>query len=159
MATESASAIVRSIIIAEPNLPTDQVIEKAQARGVKVPPKNIRKLFYNVKGEMKKKAEKAPAPASAARLTPKPQPHVTASAKAASSAPASPAPVPILAAVLSDLPAVLANVALVNKVVGTCGGSENARQVAEAVRACGGLEAFLQHLELVAGIRAGDAAQ
>ena len=47
----------------------------------------------------------------------------------------------------------MANVALVNAVVGTCGGAEQARQVAEAVRACGGVDAFLQHLELVAGIR------
>jgi hypothetical protein len=30
---------------------------------------------------------------------------------------------------------------------------DQARQVAEAVRACGGIDAFLQHLDLVAGIR------
>jgi hypothetical protein len=48
---------------------------------------------------------------------------------------------------------VFANVALVNKVVGTAGGVEQARQVAEAVRSCGGVDSFLQHLDLVAGIR------
>ena len=46
-----------------------------------------------------------------------------------------------------------ANVALVNEVVGTAGGVEQARQVAEAVRSCGGVDAILQHLDLVAGIR------
>ena len=44
------------------------------------------------------------------------------------------------------------NIALVNKVAREAG-VEQARQVAEAVRACGGVEAFVQHLELVAGIR------
>jgi hypothetical protein len=51
------------------------------------------------------------------------------------------------------LSGVLANVALVNKAVGAAGGVEQARQVAEAVRSCGGVAAFLQHLDLVAGIR------
>jgi len=53
----------------------------------------------------------------------------------------------------SGLAAVLANVALVNQVVGLCGGPDQARKVAEAVAACGGVDAFLQHLDLVAGIR------
>lgn len=36
--------------------------------------------------------------------------------------------------------------------------SAPARRVAEAVRACGGVDAFLQHLDLVAGIRAPESA-
>ena len=36
-----------------------------------------------------------------------------------------------------------------------CGGVEQARGVAEAARACGGIDAFLEHLEAVAAIRSG----
>ena len=52
-------------------------------------------------------------------------------------------------------PAVLANVALVNAVVGPVPGAwRTPAGSAEAVRSCGGVDAFLQHLDLVAGIRA-----
>lgn len=54
----------------------------------------------------------------------------------------------------SDLAGVLANVTLVNRVVDQAGGVDAARAVAEAVRACGGVDPFLQHLDTVAGIRA-----
>jgi len=53
-----------------------------------------------------------------------------------------------------DLTGVFSNVTQVNTVVTACGGVDQARQVAEAVRACGTLEAFLQHLDLVASLRA-----
>lgn len=53
-----------------------------------------------------------------------------------------------------NLAEVLANVALVNSVIGTCGGVEQVRQVAEAIRSCGGVAAFLTHLDLIASIRA-----
>ncbi len=48
---------------------------------------------------------------------------------------------------------VLSNVALVNATITAAGGVEQAKQVAEAVRACGGPDAFFQYLDLVAGIR------
>jgi len=51
-----------------------------------------------------------------------------------------------------DLAGIFANVALVNKVRTLCGGTENAKQVAEAVRECGSVDVFLQHLDLVTGI-------
>jgi hypothetical protein len=53
----------------------------------------------------------------------------------------------------TDVNIVFSNVNLVNKVVGVAGGVDQARQVAEAVRSCGGVEPFLKHLELVAGIK------
>lgn len=53
----------------------------------------------------------------------------------------------------SDLTDIFKNVNLVNKVVGIVGGADHARQVAAAVKACGSVEAFLQHVELVEGIR------
>jgi hypothetical protein len=48
-----------------------------------------------------------------------------------------------------------ANMASVHRVALACGGVEPARQVAEAVRACGGVDAFLQHRDLLAGLQPG----
>jgi hypothetical protein len=75
----------------------------------------------------------------------------TAPRKAGPAAPASAA-----ATGVPDLAGVLGNVALVNTVVGLCGGVENARRAAEAVRSCGGVDPFLLHLDLVAGIRSAE---
>ena len=58
----------------------------------------------------------------------------------------------------TELPEVLSNVALVNKIVGICGGPDQARQTAEAIRTCGGVDLFLQYLKLVAGIRTSEQA-
>ncbi|HVK14889.1 MAG TPA: hypothetical protein VM597_39490 [Gemmataceae bacterium] len=55
----------------------------------------------------------------------------------------------------ADVAAVLANVSHVHRVALACGSIEAARQAAEAVRACGGVEGFLQHLDLVAGLQQG----
>ena len=66
-----------------------------------------------------------------------------------------PTPVLTLSSSAPELTAVLANVALVNDVAAACGGVDQARKVAEAVRVCGSVEAFLQHLELVAKVRGG----
>ena len=63
---------------------------------------------------------------------------------------------PVVAAPLPatiDVAGVLANVAMVNTAVGVSGGVEQARKVAETVRACGSVDAFLQHLDLVAQLR------
>ena len=48
---------------------------------------------------------------------------------------------------------VLSNVALVNATITAASGVEQVKQVAEAVRACGGPDTFLQYLELVGSIR------
>jgi hypothetical protein len=145
------SPIVRDILTQDINLSTDDVIKKARTKGVTAPEKSVKDTIYNIKSELRKKAAKtgtkpAPKPASAAARATKtavPEPVVT---PASARTPSSPAP---------DLAATLANVALVNTVVGACGGVEQARQVAEAVRACGSVEAFLQHLDLVAKVRGG----
>jgi hypothetical protein len=138
MPPPSISSAVRDILGKDINLSADAVIKKAKARGVTAPEESIRHVVHNLRGVLRKQAAH-PVPA-AARLTPTPKP---ATAPATSSR--------------ADLVAVFANVALVNKVVGACGGVENARHAAEAVRACGGVDAFLKHLDLVAGIRTGDA--
>jgi hypothetical protein len=150
MPAPAISPAVRSILLSSDiNISTDEVIKKARANGVTAPEKSLRDTIYNIKSELRKKAAKAgvpkPAP-SAAHATKTPEP---ALAKTVTD------PVPTTSSSAPDLSAVLANVALVNTVVGDCGGTEQARKVAEAVRACGGVEAFLQHLELVAKVRGG----
>ncbi len=142
MSKLTISGVVREILTADIDLSADDVIDLARSQGLKAPDESIRGAIYNIKGELKKAGAKA-APAMA-RETALPK----SLAPAAASTPA----------VAGDLTAVLANVALVNAVVGASGGVENARRVGEAVRACGGVEAFLQHLDLVAGIRAPDPA-
>jgi hypothetical protein len=135
---------VRSILATNIDLTADEVMRKAKDRGVKATDKSLRETVYNVKSELKRQAAKAtPAPAAAREIkAPKPMPTTTMS----DSSPT------------SDLAGMLANVALVNTVVGTCGGIEQARQVAEAVRSCGSVEAFLQHLDVVAQVRGGASA-
>jgi hypothetical protein len=123
----TTSTVVREILTTDPTISADEVIKRAKVRGLKAPDATIRTTVHNVRSELKKKAVRT-APA-AARTT------------------AAPAAAP-------ELTSVLANVALVNAVVEACGGPEPARKVAEAVRACGGVDAFLLHLKLVAGIRA-----
>lgn len=127
----SVSPVVRAILSADLELPADAVIAKARAKGVTAPDATVRNLVHNIRSELKKAGIKPkPAPATVAPPTPA----------------AAPAP---------ELSGVLSNVALVNAAVAASGGVEQARQVADAVRACGGPEAFVQYLDLVAGIRTG----
>jgi hypothetical protein len=139
VAKQNISSVVRAILSENIDLSADAVIAMAKARGLKAPDKSIRSLAHNIKSDLKRGKMK-PVLATAARQTPAPKPTAPAPKSSPASAPA-------------GVSAVLANVALVNKVVGAAGGVEQARQVAEAVRSCGGVDAFLQHLDLVAGIR------
>lgn len=123
--------VVREILASNMEMDANEAIRRAKARGLRAPDPKIREAVHSVRSEARRKAKASP---SAARETVAP--------KEPAVAPASP-----------DLGAVFANVNLVNRVVGVAGGVENARQVAEAVRACGTVDTFLQHLELVAGIR------
>ena len=153
------SPVVRSILTADINLSADEVIKRAKAKGVTAPDGSIRGLVYNIRAELKKKGAKAPPPKpvlAAARTTNGTKP--TPAPKAAPKAGAATGPAPKGSSPAPGLSAVLANVALVNTVVGASGGIEPARQVAEAVRACGSVEAFLQHLDLVAKVRGGASA-
>ena len=138
------SSVVRAILTADINLSADEVIKRARLKGVTAPERSVRDTIYNVRSGLKKKGVR-PAPAAARE---------TKVAKPA--APVKPAPAaPVRSSSAPGLAGVLANVALVNAVVGASGGIEPVRQVAEAVRACGGVEAFLQHLDLVAKVRGG----
>ena len=141
----TTSGVVRAILSDDINLSADEVIAKARTKGLKASDESIRGLVYNIRGELKK-AQALVAPAAAHESTP---PKAVA-----------PAATPTLSVLPTmapfDLTAVLANVALVNTIGGQCGGVENARRTAEAVRACGGVESFLQHLDLIAGLRTAD---
>lgn len=152
MAAPSVYTVVREILTTDREMTADAVISRARAKGVTTPAPAIRRVIYNTRSELRKRAKAAPA---AARQTAQPKP--SPAPEAAPAAPVAPSPVPVAAAAPapSDLSTVFANVTLVNQVLGRCGGVDNVRQVAEAVRACGGVDAFLQHIDLVAGLRGG----
>ena len=147
MAAPVMNTVLRSILTADLEMPAAEVITKARAQGVKQPDAIIKHNIYNLRSSMRKDTG-TPAPtqkAAARATTPKP----ATPAKPSVTPPATVAP-------SVELKDVFANVALVNKVVAVSGGVDQARQVVDAVRACGGVESFLQHLELVASVRAGD---
>jgi hypothetical protein len=133
--------VVQAILKTSPTATAEEIAKKAKAKGLTASIDWIKDVVYTLRGAAKKKAAptKAVAPVAAVRPA---RPRATP-APAASSAAASP-----------DLTGVLANVALVHRVVMACGGVEPARQAAEAIRACGGVAEFLQHLDLVAGLQA-----
>jgi hypothetical protein len=150
MAAPTTWTIVRDILSADLTLTADEVIARARARGVKAPEADVRTTVHTVRKRIKKKmgqpAKVAPA---AARQTAGAAPAVAPVPGPA----AAPAPAPAAVVAPDGVSAVLSNVALVNGVVAACGGVEQARQVAEAVRACGGADLFAQYLDLVSGIR------
>jgi hypothetical protein len=148
LAQLTISGVVRDLLKSDLEMPADDVIRKAKARGLQAPETSIRTSVHNIRSTMKRDTRTAPA---AARQTamPKPKP---------ATIPAAAAPKPINVVEATSLTSVLANVALVNQVIAACGSAENARKAAEAVRSCGGVDAFLQHIELVAGIRSNESA-
>ena len=147
MPASAISPVVRAILTADITLSADEVIKRAKAKGVTAPDASIRYAVHNIKSELKKKGVK-PTPAPAAARETKAPP-------ASSKAPDMPTPVLTLPSSTPDLASVLANVALVNDVAAACGGVEKARKVVEAVLACGGVAAILQHLDLVAKVHGG----
>ena len=139
MATLSTTSTVREILTAAPTLTADEVIKKAHARGLNASAETIRSSVHNIRSELKKKGVTVAAQSTAVPVPP------PATQSAAVSLPAGD----------TDLARVLANITLVDRVIGACGGHENVLQAAEAVKACGGVEAFVQHLATVAAIRRG----
>ena len=150
MPAPTMSSVVRTALTGNINLSADEVITLARAKGVTAPDRSIRDSVYNIRSELRRKAAKSVGGAT----PPKPVP-AAARATSAQPAPKAVAEPPVVPP--SDLSGVLSNVALVNTVVGASGGVEQARQVAEAVRACGSVDAFLQHLDLVAKVRGASA--
>ncbi len=151
----SAYTIARELLTANLDMPTDLVLQKLRQRGVVAPEAKIRHIVHETRSTLRKKAGVAAPKPTAAKPTPpaaKPGPKP---APAAAKATVAPAAVPVPPAAL-DLNVVFQNVTLVNAVVRLVGGPDHARKVAEAVRACGSVDLFLQHVDLVAGIRVPD---
>lgn len=146
MPPPTTSSVVRTLLRGDIDMSADDVIQKAKSRGVTASPDSIRKIVHKLRGEVRKSLAK-PAPAAARQTV------STLPAPAAARQTASPPPAPASAPPPSKLTGVFATVSQVNAVVGVVGGVDQARQAAEAVRACGSVEAFLQHLDLVAGIK------
>ena len=143
MAHVSAFGVVREILTTNVEMHIDDVMSKARRKGVTDNDRDLRKAIHHTRSAMKAKA----------KATAKPMP-VLAAARHVTSPKPEVEPQPTLpTAASADLSAVFANVTQVNAVVSACGGIENARNVAEAVRACGSVDAFLQHLDLVAEVR------
>jgi len=142
MAKVSVSAIVREVLTKDPTLSADEVVKRVKARGITSPPKSVKHVVHNLRKEFRK-PNSVTVPAPAPEVSAMPVIPITASV-------APPAQATVASSGLTE---VFANVALVNRVLGLCGGPENARQVVEAARSCGGIDLFLQHLDLVAGIR------
>ncbi len=137
MPTPSLSSIIRNVLGESPSITTDEAIIEVKRRGRKDSDKRIRTNIYNIRKLLKKQAAEAPTTSTSSKTTVMPKPAVVVREVDHT----------------KELSTVLANVMLVNRALGAVGGIENARQVAEAVRSCGGVDLFLQHLETVAGIR------
>jgi hypothetical protein len=145
MAVLTTSGVVRDILMKDPEIDTNEAVRIAKSKGLKVPDESIRNSIYNLRKGIRAQVKAgggAKVAQAAARQTAAPKPAPAATSEAAAPA--------------LELGEVLGNVALVNKIVGICGGVENAREAAKAVETCGGLKPFLQVLDLVATIRPAD---
>ncbi len=130
----SAYTLAREILTADPDLGTDAAVLRIKAAGVTRP--DIRKIVNRTRSDLRGRKGKPRPAAAAARTTTQPRPGPNSEPKPAD----------------ADAEAVFASVALANRTAKLCGGVAKAREVAEAIRACGGVDAFLKRLELVAEI-------
>lgn len=128
----SAYTLAREALTDEPTLSTDDVVIRLKSRGVTKNDSKIREIVRKTRGELRRKVTKTGAAA------PKPIP-----APAAAAVTAPPAVVP------GDP---FAGVRLTNRTAHACGGIGKAREIAEAIRNVGGIDAFLERLDLVADI-------
>lgn len=153
MAKQSLSAILRGILSKDLDLPSETVFEMLRSKGITGERRPLFKRIHSIRTELRN-ADGSPAPAPKAAPA-KASAAKPAAAKAAAPQPVAsvPAPVSTLTSGTPDLGHVLANVTRVNEVVTACGSSDTARQVADAVRSCGGVDQFMKHLELVTDIR------
>ncbi|AWM36421.1 hypothetical protein C1280_04895 [Gemmata obscuriglobus] len=123
-ASKSPYSIARELLTADPTLSNDDVLAKVKARGVTKSDTAIREAIRTTRRDV---LGAKPVP-TAARATAEPKPAAPDEA--------------VLFRVIGQ----------VNKTAQLCGGVSNARTVAEAIRACGGVDVFLRRLDLVAEI-------
>ncbi|MBN9120671.1 MAG: hypothetical protein J0I06_16225 [Planctomycetes bacterium] len=136
----SAYSLAREILTADQSLSNDDVLARIKARGVTKPDAYIREAIRGTRNDIRSRGAK-PVP-TAARTIPEPKPAPEVSGEAA---------VPVSGEVPGEA-ALFAGLALVNKTARLCGGFAKAREIAEAIRSCGGIDAFLKRVELVAEI-------
>lgn len=145
MPAPTISATVREVIKGDVNVPADEIVRRVRTKGVTASDASIRDAIYNVKSDLRKKAAK-----QGTKAAPKPVPAAAREIK--EPAPVAATAAPVTAPAL-DLRGVFTNVSLVSSVLAECGSPEAARKVAEAVKACGGVESFLLHLDLIEQVR------
>jgi hypothetical protein len=140
----SAYTLAREALADEPELSTDDLVTRLKARGITKKDPDIREIIRKTRGEIRRKAKKAegatarPIPVPSAAAVTVPPPAVT---------PVAPAPA------AADP---FAGVRLANRTAAACGGIAKAREIAEAIRTVGGIDAFLERLDLVADILGSD---
>ncbi|VTR94662.1 unnamed protein product [Gemmata massiliana] len=121
----SPHTVARDVLAADPDLPSAVALSLIKARGVSRSDSEILEAIRKTRGVVRQKAKAVPA---AARETTAPAPET-----------------------LTEQ-AVFTGLALVNKTAHLCGGVAKAREIAEAIRSCGGIDTFLKRLELIAEI-------
>jgi hypothetical protein len=135
----TVQGVVHEILKADLNLSADDVIQKAKARGLRASDAAIRSSAHNVKSRLKRARAKA-SPADARETAPPETPEAAAPAAAVATAPVAAAPAPAGPSMPpTDLAGGRATLAAVNRVV----------------QACGGVDVFLLHLDLLAGLKNG----
>ncbi len=145
----SAFAVAREVLSEDLSMNVEEVVRRARNMAAEQPDAELRHAISCVRGLLKSLTNGNVKPGPAATATrhnrgvrPEPtiqQPHTTTEGPA--------------------LSAVFANIVRVKTIVSACGGIEIVREVADAVRACGSVDAFLQHLDLVAEISTAEKAE
>lgn len=130
----SAYTLAREELTQDPSLSTDDLMVRLKSRGVTKKDSAIREVIRQTRGKLRRRERK----------------NGTAAPK--------PIPVPAAATVTAPPPVApgaadpFAGVRLANVTAQACGGVAKAREIAEAIRAVGGIDAFLERLDLVADI-------
>ena len=128
----SAYTVAREVLTTDPGLSNDAVLDRIKTRGVTGSDATIREAIRTTRGKLRR-AGAIVAPA-AARLTVEPK----------------------VQAAPPDESSLFASISQVNKAAHLCGGVAKARDIAEAIRACGGLDVFVKRLDIVAEILSSD---
>ncbi|MDY3551494.1 hypothetical protein R5W24_000572 [Gemmata sp. JC717] len=124
-ASKSPYSITRELLTADPTLSSDDLLAKVKARGVTKSDAAIREAIRTTRRDV---LGAKPVP-TAARTTAGPKP-----------------------ADQTDEAVLFSAIGQVNKTAQLCGGVSKARAIADAIRACGGVDVFLRRLDVVAEI-------
>lgn len=138
----SAYTLAREALAEEPDISTDALVVRLKSRGVTKKDAEIRRIIRKTRGRVRTRGE---AVAPVAEAAPRPIPVPSAAAVTVP-------PVAVVVAATDPF----AGVRLTNSTAQACGGIAKAREIAEAIRTVGGIDAFLERLDLVADILGSD---